>query len=429
MNKPSVPISEATSTLNKRRWFYVILILIGAIVNYLDRSNLSVANTTIAAEFGLTPVEMGLLMSAFLWPYAIANLPAGWLVDKLGAKKLFGSAVALWSLVTCLLPFVGYKAFYGLRVLLGIAESPFFPAATKSISTWFTKENRGTPLAVINTGSQIANGIALPLLTALLLSFSWRGMFLIIGVLGFVVAAVWFMVYRDPNAKELIALAEEEGIQAEEAVVTKNIGWGELFKYPSTWYMIIGNFGLVYTMWTYLTWLPGYLVAERGLTLLKMGWIGAIPFMAGIVAVPLGGMISDYFIRQRGFKPINARKVPLVLGALIAACAVAPVPYVSDISLCIFLLAVGYFFSSLCTGVIWTLATDVAPKSMVASLGSIQNFGGFLGAALAPVVTGYIVQMTGSFEYVFVIGAVLLIVSAISYGVFLQKPIQPNINE
>lgn len=424
-NSTSLVTPETKSALSKRRWFYVLLILIGAVVNYLDRSNLSVANTTIAAEFGLSPLEMGVLMSAFLWPYAIANLPAGWLVDKLGAKKLFGGAVTLWSLATCLLPFAGYKAFYALRVLLGIAESPFFPAATKSVSTWFTKENRGTPLAVVNTGSQIANGIALPLLTMLMLTFSWRGMFLIIGILGFVVAVVWFMTYRDPNAKELIALAEEEGVVAEEAITNETkIGWGQLFKYPSTWYMIIGNFGLVYTMWTYLTWLPGYLVAERGLSILKMGWVGAIPFMAGIVAVPLGGMISDYFIRKQGFKPINARKIPLVLGALVAACAVAPVPYATDITLCIFLLAVGYFFSSLCTGVIWTLATDVAPKNMVASLGSIQNFGGFLGAALAPIVTGYIVQQTGSFEYVFVIGAVLLIVSAISYGIFLQKPIK-----
>lgn len=424
MEKNTVVTPEEKSSLNKRRWFYVVLILIGAVVNYLDRSNLSVANTTIAAEFGLSPLEMGLLMSAFLWPYALANLPAGWLVDKLGAKKLFGYAITLWSLATVLLPMAGYKAFYGLRVLLGIAESPFFPAATKAVSTWFTKENRGTPLAVVNTGSQIANGIALPLLTALMLTFSWRGMFLIIGVLGFVVAAIWFAMYRDPNAKELIALAEEEGAKVAEEMTEKKIGWGALFKYPSTWYMIIGNFGLVYTMWTYLTWLPGYLVAERGLSILKTGWIGAIPFMAGIIAVPLGGMISDYCIKKRGMKPINARKVPLVLGALVAACAVAPVPYATDLTLCIFLLAVGYFFSSLCTGVIWTLATDVAPKSMVASLGSIQNFGGFLGAALAPIVTGAIVKETGSFEYVFVIGAVLLVISAISYGIFLQKPIK-----
>lgn len=403
------------------RWFFVILILIGAVVNYLDRSNLAIANTTIAAEFELTPTEMGLLLSAFLWPYAIANLPAGWLVDKIGAKRLFGGAVTIWSFLTILLPFATHKLFYMLRALLGVAESPFFPAATKAVNTWFSKENRGLPLAIVNTGSQIANAIAPPLLTGLMLIFGWRGMFLIIGVLGFVVAIVWFLTYRDPNAQELLELAHEEGVEEAQAE-SKNISWGALFKYPSTWFMIIGNFGIVYTMWICLTWLPAYLVTERGLSLKAMGWMASIPFIAGIFGVALGGIISDALIR-RGWKPISARKVPLVVGALAAALAFGSVTTVSDINLSITLLAVGYFAASLSTGVIWTLATDVAPKSMVASLGSIQNFGGFVGAALAPVVTGAVLQATGHFEYAFSIGTVLLIISALSYGVFLKKRI------
>lgn len=403
------------------RWFFVILILIGAVVNYLDRSNLAIANTTIAAEFELTPSEMGLLLSAFLWPYAIANLPAGWLVDKIGAKRLFGGAVTIWSFLTILLPFATHKLFYMLRALLGVAESPFFPAATKAVNTWFSKENRGLPLAIVNTGSQIANAIAPPLLTGLMLIFGWRGMFLIIGVLGFIVAIVWFLTYRDPNAQELLELAHEEGVEEAQAE-SKNISWGALFKYPSTWFMIIGNFGIVYTMWICLTWLPAYLVTERGLPLKAMGWMASIPFIAGIFGVALGGIISDALIR-RGWKPISARKVPLVVGALAAALAFGSVTTVSDINLSITLLAVGYFAASLSTGVIWTLATDVAPKSMVASLGSIQNFGGFVGAALAPVVTGAVLQWTGHFEYAFSIGTVLLIISALSYGVFLKKRI------
>lgn len=403
------------------RWFFVILILIGAVVNYLDRSNLAIANTTIAAEFELTPTEMGLLLSAFLWPYAIANLPAGWLVDKIGAKRLFGGAVTIWSFLTILLPFATHKLFYILRALLGVAESPFFPAATKSVNTWFSKENRGLPLAIVNTGSQIANAIAPPLLTGLMLIFGWRGMFLIIGVLGFIVAIVWFLTYRDPNAQELLELAHEEGVE-EAQTEEKKISWGALFKYPSTWFMIIGNFGIVYTMWICLTWLPAYLVTERGLSLKTMGWMASIPFIAGIFGVALGGIISDALIRH-GWKPISARKVPLVVGALAAALAFGSVTTVSDINLSIALLAVGYFAASLSTGVIWTLATDVAPKSMVASLGSIQNFGGFVGAALAPVVTGAVLQATGHFEYAFSIGTVLLIISALSYGVFLKKRI------
>lgn len=410
---------QPAPAVSKKRWFFVVLILIGAIVNYLDRSNLSVANPLISKEFNLSPLQMGVLLSAFLWPYALANLPAGWLVDRVGPRKMFAWASGSWSIVSILSAFTSsYSIFYTLRVLLGISESPFFPSAVKAINNWFSKKDRGTPLAVVNTGSQIANGIAPPLLTALMLTFSWKIMFIIIGAAGLVVMAIWLFTYRDPKNGEVI---QEDEQPAEQQAAAK-ISWGDLFKYKSTWFMIIGNFGLVYTMWTFLTWLPGYLVHDRGLSILKTGWIASIPFMVGIIGVPLGGIISDYFIRK-GYQPIKARKITLVCGAILAAAAVIPIPYVSSIGACVTLLAVAYFASSVPTGVIWTLATDVAPKNMVASLGSIQNFGGFVGASLAPIVTGAIVQATGSFEYVFLVGAVLLVVSAVSYGVFLKKPI------
>lgn len=422
MRNPQTASLQPDQAVNKKRWFFVILILVGAIINYLDRSNLSVANTTISKEFNLSPLQMGVLLSAFMWPYALANLPAGWLVDRIGPKKMFAWASGAWSAVTICTAFTNsYSIFYTLRVLLGISESPFFPSAVKAIDRWFSKKDRGTPLAVVNTGSQIANGIAPPLLTALMLAFSWKVMFIIVGVAGLIVMALWMLTYRDPKPNEAVQDVEET---AQVDAAEKKIGWGDLFKYKSTWYMIIGNFGLVYTMWTFLTWLPGYLVTGRGLSVLKTGWVASIPFMVGIIGVPLGGIISDYFIRK-GYQPIQARKIPLVCGAVLAAAAVIPIPYVSGINACVALLSLAYFASSVPTGVIWTLATDVAPKNMVASLGSIQNFGGFIGASLAPIITGAIVQSTGSFEYVFLVGAVLLVVSAVSYGVFLKKPIMP----
>ena len=426
---PQTSLNTKPTTVKKNaRWWFVVLILLGAIVNYLDRSNLSIANPLIAKEYNLSPLQMGLLMSAFLWPYALANLPAGWMVDRFGPKKMFGWACGLWSMITVASAFTtNFTAFYTLRMFLGISESPFFPAGVKAIDRWFTKEDRGTPIAVINTGSQIANGIAPPLLTVLMLTYSWKIMFIIIGVAGLIVLGLWLYFYRDPEISERIAMEGQDN--AQEIPITSNekeVKWADLFHYKSTWYMIIGNFGLIYTMWVYLTWLPGYLVTGRGLSILKTGWIAAIPFLVGIIGVPLGGIISDYFIKTKGYAPIQARKIPLVCGAIVAAIAVLPVPYVTDLNTCVALLSLGYFAASVPTGVMWTLATDVAPKNMVASLGSIQNFGGFIGAALAPIVTGAIVQATGSFEYVFAVGSVLLVISAISYGVFLQDPIVPE---
>ncbi|MFK4343559.1 MULTISPECIES: MFS transporter [unclassified Paenibacillus] len=415
------------------RWGIILMLLLGAVVNYLDRSNLSIANTTIAAEFGLSSTQMGLLLSAFLWPYALANLPAGWLVDRFGPKKMFAWASGLWSVATIISAFVNtYSLLYAMRMLLGVSESPFFTSGLKVTERWFAKSERGLPTSIINTGSQIANAIAPPLLTVLMLTMTWRGMFIFVGAMGLIIMLIWLKVYRDPTfaekqaitqndmATDVVPAVESDVAQSETQAPTAK--WSSLFKNSSTWFMIIGNFGIMFTIWVYLTWLPSYLEKEQGFTLKETGWIASIPFVAGIIGVLLGGFISDYFIRK-GVATVTSRKIPIVGGAILAAASVAPIPFIDNTVVSIVLLSVGYFASQLPSGVIWTLAADIAPGEQVASLGAIQNFGGFLGAALAPIATGYILDTTGSFNNVFLLGASLLVMGAISYGVFLKKPI------
>lgn len=414
-------ISQPT-TIGKLRWGIVLLLLLAAVVNYLDRANLSIANTTIAAEFGFSQTEMGLLLSAFLWPYALANLPAGWLVDKFGPRKMFSWALGLWSTFTVLAAFVNsYSFFYGLRMMLGIAESPFFTSGIKITHRWFGDNERGLPTAIINTGSQIANAIAPPILTVLLLTLGWRGMFVAIGLMGIPLLLAWWKFYRDPEAREDALLhAGQRSVAAPEEEAQAS--WGALFRHSTTWFMVIGNFSIMFTIWVYLTWLPGYLEKSLGFSLKATGWIASIPFFAGILGVLVGGMLSDRLVR-RGVRAITARKVPIVTGAALAACFVAPIPFVDSTPLAIALLAMGYFCSQMPQGALWTLASDIAPKSQVASLGAIQNFGGFLGAAMAPIVTGIILDTTGKFTNVFLLGAGLLMLGALSYGLFVRKPL------
>lgn len=414
---PTVPLH-----ISRLRWGIILVLLLAAIVNYLDRANLSIANTTIAAEFGFSKTEMGLLLSAFLWPYALANLPAGWLVDKFGPKRMFSAALCLWSGFSVLAAFVNsYSFFYGLRMMLGISESPFFTSGIKIIHSWFGENERGLPSAIINTGSQIANTIAPPILTILLITLGWRGMFVAIGVMGLPLLFAWWKFYRDPDAREYALLHTGHASLSKTEENLKS-SWGALFRYPATWAMVIGNFSIMFTIWVYLTWLPSYLETSLGFSLKATGWIASIPFLAGILGVLVGGLISDTLVK-RGLPAITSRKIPIVLGALLAACFVAPIPFVPSTPVAISLLAFGYFFSQMPQGVLWTLASDIAPKEQVASLGAIQNFGGFLGAALAPIITGIILDMTGEFTNVFLLGATLLFMGALSYGVFVRRKI------
>ncbi|MGC6388797.1 MFS transporter [Ewingella sp. S1.OA.A_B6] len=422
----NIPQVNATAPVTRLRWGIVFILLMAAVINYLDRANLSIANTTISKEFGFSSTEMGLLLSAFLWPYALANLPAGWLVDRFGPKRMFSWGVGLWSTFTVLAGFVnGYSMFYTLRVLLGISESPFFTSGIKITHRWFSDKERALPTSIINTGSQIANAIAPPILTILLLTLGWRGMFIAIGLAGIPLLLVWLKFYRNPTEREekLIHANSQLIQQSVKAAAGNNkASWGALFKHKTTWFMVIGNFSIMFTIWVYLTWLPSYLEKSLGFSLKQTGWLAAIPFLAGIFGVLCGGVISDRLIR-RGVNTITARKVPIVVGAALAACFVAPIPFVHDTTLSIALLSIGYFFSQLPQGVIWTLASDIAPKEQVASMGAIQNFGGFLGAACAPIVTGIILDATGQFTNVFFLGAGLLMLGALSYGLFVKKPI------
>lgn len=399
-------------------WVLIFILLFGAIVDYLDRVNLSVANTTIAGEFGLGPIQMGLLLSAFMWPYALANLPSGWIVDKIGPKKIFTYATILWSIATiiggCA---VGFKSMYASRVLLGIAEAPFFICGAKIAQKWFTDKERAFPTSIYNMGPQIANAIAPPLLTLILINSGWRPMFIGLGIFGFVVTILWTKFYKEKSevqTKQIVTNNDSENIK---------ISWKILFKHPSTWAMMMGNFGINYTFWVFLTWLPGYLRTARGLSLMQTGWFASIPFIAGMFGVPLGGFLSDYLIKKKGFAPIKARKTIIVSAAIVAACSVAPVAYVENINVSILLLSIGFFASSMPPGVFWTLPSDVAPYQLVGSLGAIQNFAGYIGATFAPIITGIIIAKTNSFNLVFVVSAIFCLFGALCYGVFLRKKI------
>jgi sugar phosphate permease len=416
----TVDTAVDTSRTIRIRWVFVTFLVIGGVVNYLDRTNLSIANTTVAGEFDLSATQMGLLLAAFSWPYALANLPAGYLVDRFGPKRMYAWAAGLWSVVSMLSATAStFGLLYAARVALGITESPFFTASLKVNERWFAKEERALPVSVVNTGSQIANAIAPPLLTFLLIALGWRGMFLVVGALGLVIVVVWLKLYRDPTVSEQRLI---KGDEAEPRVVSsaEKVRWHTLFRQRNTWFMMLGAFGIFYTVWVYLTWLPSYLQTARGFSLAKSGWLASLPFLCGIVGVLFGGWLSGRLIR-RGVRTVTARKIPIVGGATLAAIAVLPVAYVDSTALAITLLSVGYFASQVPIGCLWTLASDIADSSQVASLGAIQNFGGFIGAAVAPVLTGVILDRTGgNYTLVFGVGGVLLLVGAVSYLFFVK---------
>ena len=408
-----------------QRTALAMLVLAGA-VNYIDRATLAVANPLIRDELHLSIADMGYLLSAFLWSYAFAQLPTGAMVDKLGPRLLLSLGLSLWSVAQLLGGLVqSFGQFFSARILLGVGEAPQFPTGARVVRDWFNPRDRGLATGVFNCASTLGTAIAVPLLTTLMLAFGWRWMFAIMGIAGLLVAALWFTVYRNP---EQIALTAEENTyrtQGDPPGQRTRVTWAEwkqLFRFRTTWGMICGYFGCIYLTWIYTAWLPGYLELERHMSVKGTGFYAWIPFAWGVVGGVLGGYLADVLLR-RGVSPMKSRRYPAAIALLgTAACTVAAA-YVESNALAIAFISASLFLVYVTSTCAWALSSVGAPTNCTASIGAMQNFGGYLGGALAPTVTGLIVQNTGSFVPALVVGALIGVASAACYAFVVKDPI------
>ena len=398
------------------RWTAIGLLVVSGTVNYLDRGTLSVANVLIQNEMGISKTQMGLLLSAFALTYAFSQLPIGLLIDRFGPRRVLSLGVALWSLAQLACGFVGsFWQLFGARLALGACESPQYPTAARVTANWFSQRDRGLPTGVFNTASMIGSALSPLLLTVLMLSFGWRWMFGIMGGVGLLVALVWYAVYREPEAvdlepSDLRYLARDSNPPARGNPVAN---FGRLFGFGTVWGMLFGQMGLSYLNWVYISWLPGYLELERHLSVKQTGIAASIPFLFGIAGSLSGGVLADA-CAHRGMSPIASRKVPIVLGLVCAAGCTVGASLADDVVLCLALISGSMFFSYTAVAGVWSMPSAVAPQNEVATLSSIQNFGGYLGGAMAPTVTALVAEATGSFTPALWVGALIALCSACS---------------
>jgi sugar phosphate permease len=293
------------------------------------------------------------------------------------------------------------------------------------VRDWFNPRDRGLATGIFNCASSLGTAIAVPLLTFLMLQFSWRTMFMVMGVAGLGMALVWHLVYRNPG--ELALTAEEnlyrtQGDPPGQRTRVTFAEWKLLFRFRTTWGMILGYFGCIYLTWIYTAWLPGYLEIERHMSVKFTGWAAAVPFAWGVVGGVFGGYIVDVLVR-RGVSPVKSRRYPAAIALLGTAGFTVAAAYVSSNTLAIVFISASLFLVYCTSTCAWALSSVAAPTNCTASIGAMQNFGGYLGGALAPTVTGLIVQSTGSFVPALVVGALIAVASAASYVFVVDRPI------
>lgn len=420
------------------RYLILLLLFLVTTLNYADRAILSIVGSSMQKELGITPVQMGFLFSAFAWAYVAGQIPGGWLLDRYGTKRVYAWSIFLWSLFTVLQATVGWFSvsvavvmLFALRFMVGLAESPSFPGNSRLAAAWFPSAERGTAAGIFTSAQYFSTVLFAPFMGWIVYQFGWHYVFVVMGGLGIVMAGVWVKTIYSPkqhpriNAEELQHIADGGGVidmdqtgAKSEAVKPSLSAFKQLLTNRMMLGVFIGQYCINTLSYFFLTWFPVYLVQDRGMSILKAGFVASIPAVCGFLGGVLGGIISDALIRN-GRSLTFSRKAPLVLGMLMSTTMVA-CNYVDAEWLIIAIMALAYFGKGF--GAIgWAVVADTAPKQIAGLCGGMFNAFGNTAGITTPIIIGLILHATGSFESALVFVAANAVIAMFCYLVIVGK--------
>ena len=435
----SAIVSAAEAKRSRVRLFIVTMLFLVTTVNYADRATLSIAGPAISKELHLDPIAMGYVFSAFGWSYVIAQVPGGWLLDRFGSRLVYAVSIIIWSLFTIMQGWVGFFGagsalfmLFALRFLVGLAEAPSFPANARIVAAWFPGNERGTASAFFNSGQYFATVLFAPLMGWIAHEFGWRSVFFVMGALGVIMGLVWLKTIHGPKDHPGINEAEFDYIKdggalvdmdAAKDKVTADSGpsWDQIRQLLGNRMMLgvyIGQYCINTLTYFFLTWFPVYLVKERGLSILQAGFVATLPALCGFIGGVLGGVISDAILRKTNSLTL-ARKVPIVGGMLLSMSIIA-CNYVDGQALVVGFMAVAFFGKGI--GALgWAVVSDTSPKEAGGVSGGLFNTFGNLSSITTPIVIGYILAATGSFNGALLFVGANALVAAVAYLFIVGK--------
>jgi ACS family D-galactonate transporter-like MFS transporter len=405
---------DGSGTRSRTRFRVLALISVGTMINYLDRTVLGVAAPGMSSDLHISPAVMGIVFSAFSWSYAAAQIPGGWVLDRIGTRLTYFLSVGFWSLFTLVQGFAGgIASLLAFRLGLGVAEAPCFPANSRVVAVWFREHERAKATAVYTVGEYLGLACFGPVLFWISRRFGWRSLFWVVGAAGILFAGIWWVLYHEP----------EETSQAPNPIPANPISWGQvrqLLGYRQVWGASIGQFGGNSTLVFFLTWFPSYLARERHMDWIRAGFFSILPFLAAACGVLIGGWGSDMLLKRTGSRNL-ARKLPII-GGLFGASTIILANFAAGDTLVISILSFAFFCQGM-TGLGWTVISDVAPKELLGLTGGIFNFAANLAGVITPIVVGAIIGATGSFFYALAYVGTAALLGAFSY-VFLLGNIE-----
>jgi MFS family permease len=412
-------------TPDSARWTVLALLFLGGMINYLDRSAIGVAAPFLSKQLSLTPSELGWVFSVFFFGYAAFCFVGGYAADRIGARNVFAIAAVVWSVFCGLTAFVfSYASLLIVRLIFGAGEGPYGSATNKMISNWFPRRQQGSAVGWANAGTPLGGAIAGPIVGFIALAYGWRVSFVVIALVGLCWAIVWMLLVTERPERDADVSAGERTATATGPEVLSTgprASLRRLLIRPGVLATAFAFFGYAYILYFFLSWFPSYLTMQQHLSISSMSFVGAIPWLLGFIGLAGGGVVSDAIFRFTG-NAVLARKLVLVGGLLIAAICVALAGEVTGVLAAVTLMAVSVFFMYLTGHTYFTLILDTVEQDRVGGVSGFVHLIANLAGIVAPAVTGYMVEASGSFAGAFVLAGAIAVLGALSVVVFVRAP-------
>jgi MFS transporter, ACS family, glucarate transporter len=398
----------------------VVLLLLCAMyfITYLDRVNVSTAADGFGKEFGLSKTQIGLVFSAFAYPYLVFQIIGGWVSDRFGAKRTLIACGALWAVATILTGMAGgLLSMLVARLLLGLGEGATFPASTAAMSRWVAREKRGFAQGITHAAARIGNAVAPAVIVAVMTTYGWRESFYVCGAISLVWVALWTVTYTEFPKDHPRITAEETAILPPPKTKSAAVPWALLFKRMAPVTIVYFCYG--WTLWLFLSWIPQYFLHSYNLDLKKSALFASSVFFAGVIGDTLGGIVTDRILIRTGSLH-KARSVMVAVCMMLTLLVLLPLLWMHNLYVSLACLSAGFFFAEMTIGPMWAVPMDIAPEFSGTASG-MMNTGSALAAIISPVLSGMLIDRFGNWELPFV-GSMLLMAA----GVFLAFRMHPE---
>lgn len=419
----AVPAARVPELSPAGRWLILFLLATGVLIAFVDRTSISsaLADPPFIRHFGLSDLDRGWLNSAFFWSYGLVQIPMGWLVDRYGVKVPYTICFVLWCLATAAIGLVdAFATLLTMRLLIGAAEAIVMPASYRWIKNNFSERQNGTAVGIFAMGNKFGPAIGAPVAAWLIVNYDWRMMFILTGVAGFIWLIPWILTVRN----DWPTVEERESAKKKASAVTM----GAILRSPLVWGAMIVNFCYGYFTFYCMTWMPAYLVEERGLSLKESGLYTFFSFAGIAIVAVIAGWVADKMI-ERGGDPVFVRKA-FVIAGFIGACTVLLGAYAPSLSMALFWNVFSLSFLGLATANNLALCRlTLIPKPAIGLVTGVQQVATSLAGGVAASLSGWLLHVSGGYDLPMLVIFVFLIIGAAATWILLRPQWAPKISE